>query len=54
MELDEKHAISYLLKGNLLLSLNKSDQAITCFKKAYNLKKDLLAFTGFFFKKNFL
>ena len=38
--------IAHLLKGNLLLSSERPQESVLCFKRAYNLHKDILAFAG--------
>lgn len=46
MELNDRHVIAYLLKGNLLLSSDHPEEAILAFKRAHSLNKDILAFAG--------
>jgi len=46
LDFDDRHVVAYLLKGNLLLSMGRTDQAVIAFKKAYNLHKNILAFSG--------
>lgn len=44
VEVDDRHVIAYLLKGNYLMQ--EPELAISAFRKAYNLQKDILVFQG--------
>lgn len=44
MEIDDRHVIAYLLKGNYLSQ--EPELAITSFRRAYYLQKELLAYQG--------
>jgi anaphase-promoting complex subunit 7 len=46
IQLDERHAFAYLIKGALLLGLNLNKEAAAVYRKAYALKKDLPSMQG--------
>jgi anaphase-promoting complex subunit 7 len=46
VELNDRHVIAYLLKGNLLLSSGHAEDALPPFRKAYALQKDIIAYSG--------
>ncbi|KAL2642311.1 hypothetical protein R1flu_009898 [Riccia fluitans] len=43
---DEQHRSAYLMKGNLSLSLNRSEAAVIAFRKAHSLRTDLRSYQG--------
>jgi hypothetical protein len=59
IELDSKYSLGYTLKGSLLMSSGKPEQAVTCFFQAHAIRKVLILLDGWkhlrgcFFKKNF-
>ncbi|GBG83456.1 hypothetical protein CBR_g37168 [Chara braunii] len=46
VRVDDRHVPSFIIKGNLSLALNRSDSAVTAFRKAQALKPDLRAYQG--------
>uniref|UniRef100_A0A7C9DAD7 Anaphase-promoting complex subunit 7 n=2 Tax=Opuntia streptacantha TaxID=393608 RepID=A0A7C9DAD7_OPUST len=46
MQIDERHVTGYIVKGNLLLSLNRPDAAAAAFRSAQELKPDLRSYQG--------
>lgn len=46
IQIDERHVAGYIVKGNLLLSLNRPDAAAAAFRSAQELKPDLRSYQG--------
>lgn len=46
IQIDERHVSGYIMKGNLLLSLNRPDAAAVAFRNAQELKPDLRSYQG--------
>lgn len=46
IQIDERHVAGYIMKGNLLLSLNRPDAAAAAFRNAQELKPDLRSYIG--------
>ncbi|GAB4851250.1 Anaphase-promoting complex subunit 7 [Ancistrocladus abbreviatus] len=44
--IDERHVPAYIVKGNLLLSMNRPDGAIVAFRAAQELRPDLRSYQG--------
>ncbi|XP_042477035.1 anaphase-promoting complex subunit 7 isoform X1 [Macadamia integrifolia] len=46
LRIDERHIPGYIMKGNLFLSLNRPDAAVTAFRGAQELRPDLRSYQG--------
>ncbi|KAF8387893.1 hypothetical protein HHK36_026555 [Tetracentron sinense] len=46
IRIDERHIPGYIMKGNLFLSLNRPDAAVTAFRGAQELRPDLRSYQG--------
>ncbi|XP_062230761.1 anaphase-promoting complex subunit 7-like [Phragmites australis] len=46
LRVDDRHITGYIMKGNLHLSLNRPDLAVTDFRGAQELRADLLSYQG--------
>ncbi|KAK9671850.1 hypothetical protein RND81_12G058700 [Saponaria officinalis] len=46
IQIDERHVTGYIMKGNLLLSLNLPEAAAAAFRNAHRLKPDILSYQG--------
>ncbi|XP_010666682.1 anaphase-promoting complex subunit 7 [Beta vulgaris subsp. vulgaris] len=46
IQIDERHVSGYIMKGSLLLSLNRPDAAAVAFRNAQELKADLRSYQG--------
>jgi len=46
LRVDDRHIPGYIVKGNLLLSLNRAEAAVMAFRKAQQLRPDLRSYQG--------
>ncbi|KAK9671852.1 hypothetical protein RND81_12G058800 [Saponaria officinalis] len=46
IQIDERHVTGYIMKGNLLLSLNRPEAAAAAFRNAHELKPDIRSYQG--------
>lgn len=46
VRVDERHVPGYIIKGNLLLSLNRAEAAVMSFRRAHQLRPDLRSYQG--------
>lgn len=46
VRLDERHVLGYIMKGNLLLSMNRPEAAVVAFRGAQELRPDLRSYQG--------
>ncbi|KAK6913799.1 hypothetical protein RJ641_021120 [Dillenia turbinata] len=46
LRIDERHVLGYIVKGNLLLSMNRPESAVIAFRGAQDLRPDLRSYQG--------
>eukprot|EP00743_Colponemidia_sp_Colp-15_P006649 GILK01007168.1.p1 GENE.GILK01007168.1~~GILK01007168.1.p1 ORF type:complete len:544 (-),score=85.06 GILK01007168.1:173-1747(-) len=46
LSVDDSHVLGHLLKGSLCLAMGKTELAISAYRRAYELSKDLASFQG--------
>ncbi|CAI9118746.1 OLC1v1020350C1 [Oldenlandia corymbosa var. corymbosa] len=46
IRIDERHVTGYIMKGNLLLSMNRPDAAVTAFRLAQEFRADIRSYQG--------
>ncbi|KAJ0980686.1 hypothetical protein J5N97_008941 [Dioscorea zingiberensis] len=46
LRIDDRHILGHIMKGNLYLSMNRPDAAVTAFRSAQELRADLRSYQG--------
>ena len=46
VSLDDQHVVSFIIKGNILLSMGKYEVAIQSYKRAHSLRHHMSIFQG--------